>query len=102
MPLYIVRKFDNKILNIHPALLPKFGGKGMFGSHVHAAVKAAGETESGITIHYANEHYDEGNIVFQAKTELDLNDSVSDIAHKVLKLEHTFFPKIIEQEMLKQ
>ncbi len=102
MPDYIVQYFNNKILNIHPALLPKFGGKGMFGMNVHQAVKAAGETQSGITIHFANAHYDEGNIVFQAVTPLDDTDTTTDIAHKVLQLEHQFFPKIIEQVMTQE
>jgi phosphoribosylglycinamide formyltransferase-1 len=97
VPSYLVRAFPRKILNIHPALLPKYGGKGMYGSHVHSAVKDAGETESGMTIHFVNEHYDEGDIVFQASCALETNDSPADIARKVLVLEHEFYPKTIEK-----
>ena len=97
IPPYLVKHFEKKIVNIHPALLPKFGGKGMYGHHVHEAVKAAGETESGITIHFCNAHYDEGDIIFQAKTALSVDDSPKDIARKVLALEHEYFAKIVEQ-----
>lgn len=100
VPDYIIEKYYNKILNIHPALLPKFGGKGMFGMHVHEAVKAAGETQSGITIHYANERYDEGDYVLQAKVLLNASDSPADIACKVLEIEHFYFPKVIEHQMM--
>jgi phosphoribosylglycinamide formyltransferase-1 len=100
VPDYIIENYHNKILNIHPALLPKFGGKGMFGMNVHEAVKAAGETESGITIHYANERYDEGDYVLQVKVLLDASDSPSDIARKVLEVEHFYFPKVIAQQMM--
>ena len=96
-PGYLVKAFKGKIVNIHPALLPKYGGKGMYGHHVHEAVKAAGEKESGITIHLVNEHYDEGDIIFQTTCPLEPNDSAEDIARKVLALEHHHFPKIIEQ-----
>ena len=97
VPQYIISRFNKKIVNIHPALLPKFGGKGMFGSHVHEAVKAAEETETGITIHYCDEHYDEGSIIFQAKCPVSLDDSPQDIAQKVLALEHEHFAKVIER-----
>jgi len=97
VPAYLVRAFPRRILNIHPALLPKFGGKGMFGHHVHEAVKAAGEPESGPTIHWVNEHYDEGDIVFQARCPISPEDSPDDIARKVLELEHLYYPKVIEQ-----
>lgn len=97
VPKYIISRFNKKIVNIHPALLPKFGGKGMFGHHVHEAVKAAGETESGITIHYCNEHYDEGSVIFQAKCPVFPTDTPDDIAKRVLALEHENFAKIIEQ-----
>ncbi|VBB47418.1 Formyltetrahydrofolate-dependent phosphoribosylglycinamide formyltransferase [uncultured Paludibacter sp.] len=93
----IINAFPNKIINIHPALLPKYGGKGMYGHYVHEAVKAAGEKESGITIHYVNENYDEGNIIFQAKCAIDENDTPDDIAAKVHKLEYEYFPKVIEE-----
>jgi phosphoribosylglycinamide formyltransferase-1 len=84
------------MLNIHPALLPKFGGKGMYGMHVHEAVKEAREKESGMTIHFVNEKYDEGAIVFQAKTEIHPDDSPQDIADKVLVLEHQYYPKVVD------
>ena len=97
MPTYLVKQYMNKIVNIHPALLPKYGGKGMYGINVHRAVHAAQEKESGITIHYVNEKYDEGAVIFQTKCPIFLTDSPQDIAKKVLKLEHQFFPKVIEQ-----
>jgi phosphoribosylglycinamide formyltransferase-1 len=101
IPEQLVKVFSDKIFNIHPALLPKFGGQGMYGSNVHKAVKAAGETESGLTIHFVNEHYDEGKIIFQEKCQLEPTDSAEDIAAKVLKLEHKNYPKVVEQEVLK-
>lgn len=101
IPDNIVAHFTNRMLNIHPALLPKYGGKGMYGMNVHEAVKAAGETESGITIHYVNKKYDDGNIVFQAKTALANDDTALDIQRKVLALEHHWFPKVVEQELEK-
>jgi len=101
IPQYLVQNFDNRILNIHPALLPKYGGKGMYGMNVHRAVKEAKESESGITIHYVNEKYDEGAIIFQAKCTLEENDSAEEIAGKVLALEHLYFPRIIEKVILK-
>jgi phosphoribosylglycinamide formyltransferase 1 len=97
IPTYLVERFDKKIVNIHPALLPKFGGKGMHGSHVHEAVRAANETETGITIHFCNAAYDEGSIIFQARCSVLPEDSATDIARKVLQLEHDFFPKIIDK-----
>lgn len=97
VPDILVKHYPDKIINIHPALLPKFGGKGMYGNFVHQAVKDAGETESGITIHYINEHYDEGNVIFQAKCTITENDSPETIAQKVHQLEYEFYPKIIEQ-----
>lgn len=101
IPEPLVKVFSNRIFNIHPALLPKFGGQGMYGSNVHKAVKAAGETESGLTIHFVNEQYDEGKIIFQEKCSLEPTDSAEDIAAKVLKLEHKNYPKVVEQEVLK-
>ena len=95
-PKYLVEAYPNAIINIHPALLPKYGGKGMYGHHVHEAVKAANETESGITIHYVNENYDEGAPIFQAKCPLSTHDSPTDIAKKVLALEHHHLPRVIE------
>ena len=97
VPGYLVRAFPRRILNIHPALLPKFGGKGMYGHHVHEAVKASGETETGMTIHFVNEHYDEGDIVFQARCPVSKEDSPEDIARNVLALEHRYFPETIER-----
>jgi len=96
VPDVLIKSFPDKIINIHPALLPKYGGKGMYGDNVHKAVKAAGETESGITIHYVNEHYDEGNIILQAKCELTNEDTPETIAEKVHALEYEHFPKAIE------
>jgi phosphoribosylglycinamide formyltransferase 1 len=101
VPQYIISRFKKKIINIHPALLPKFGGKGMYGSHVHEAVKQAQETETGITIHYCNAHYDEGDIIFQAKTAVSPSDTPQDIARNVLALEHEHFPKVIEKVVLR-
>jgi phosphoribosylglycinamide formyltransferase 1 len=97
IPDTLVQAFPNKIVNIHPALLPKFGGKGMYGMHVHRAVKEAGETASGITIHYVNEHYDQGGVIFQAKTALNKQDTPEDIAKKVQALEALHFPATIEK-----
>ena len=102
IPSNIVASFNEKIVNIHPALLPKYGGKGMFGMNVHRAVKEAHETISGMTVHFVNENYDEGNIIFQASVELDSMDTAEDIAAKVLKLEHHHYPVIIEQVILDQ
>ena len=82
-------------MNIHPALLPKFGGKGMYGDNVHKAVVEAGEAESGITIHYVNENYDEGAIIFQAKCPVLKSDTYEDVAKKVHTLEYTHFPVVI-------
>ena len=96
IPEALVEAFPNKIINIHPALLPKYGGNGMYGMNVHQAVKAAGEKESGITIHYVNQHYDEGQIIFQATTALETSDTPEIIAKKVLALEHEHFAKVIE------
>ena len=93
----ILRAYPQRILNIHPALLPKFGGKGMYGHHVHEAVVAAGEKESGITIHYINEHYDEGQILFQATCPLTEEDTPDTVAAKVHALEYAYYPKVIEQ-----
>ena len=96
VPNNIIEAFPDKIVNIHPALLPKFGGKGMYGDNVHKAVVQAGESESGITIHYINENYDEGNIIFQAKCPVEKNDTYEDVAHKVHELEYKYFPEVIE------
>lgn len=100
VPDFIIEAFPNKIINIHPALLPKYGGKGMYGMNVHESVVANKEKESGITIHYVNENYDEGAIIFQAKVEVNSEDSAEDVAQKIHKLEYTHFPKIIEKVIL--
>ncbi len=96
MPEAIVHAFPGKIINIHPALLPGYGGKGMYGHHVHHAVIAAREKESGITIHYVNEHYDEGNIILQARCPVQPGDSPDDLASRIHKLEHFYYPRTIE------
>jgi len=95
IPEALISAYPDKIINIHPALLPKFGGKGMYGHHVHEAVVAAGETESGITIHYVNRNYDEGSIIFQAKCPVLPTDTPDLIAEKVHALEYEHFPKVI-------
>ncbi|SFB52595.1 phosphoribosylglycinamide formyltransferase-1 [Algoriphagus aquimarinus] len=96
IPVELTRAFPDRMVNIHPALLPKYGGKGMYGSFVHEAVKAAGDTETGITIHLVNENYDEGRIVFQASTPVTSEDTPDSIADKVHALEHKHFPEVIE------
>jgi phosphoribosylglycinamide formyltransferase-1 len=95
-PEQILNQFKNKVINIHPALLPKYGGKGMYGMHVHDAVVANKESESGITIHYVNENYDEGAVIFQARCKLGENDSAQDVASKIHSLEMEHFPKVVE------
>ncbi|MDR0546990.1 MAG: phosphoribosylglycinamide formyltransferase [Dysgonamonadaceae bacterium] len=97
IPGNLLQAYPNKILNIHPALLPKYGGKGMYGSHVHEAVVANRETESGITIHYVNENYDEGAVIFQARCAVLPSDSAEDVAAKVHELEYRWFPEVIEK-----
>ena len=96
IPKNLVKAFPNKIVNIHPALLPKYGGKGMYGMHVHRAVKANNESETGITIHYVNERYDEGKHIFQASCEVSPKDTAEIIAKKVLALEHANFAKVVD------
>ncbi len=95
VPEHIVCAFPNRILNIHPALLPKYGGKGMYGSHVHRAVIENKEKESGITIHYVNEKYDEGAILFQASVTIEEKDTPESLAKKIHQLEHKHFPEVI-------
>lgn len=92
----LIRAFPERMVNIHPALLPNYGGKGMYGSFVHEAVKAAGDTETGITIHLVNEYYDEGKIVFQASTKVTNEDTPDTIADKVHALEHRYYPEVID------
>ena len=95
-PEFILKEFPNKVINIHPALLPKYGGKGMYGGYVHEAVVANKETETGITIHYVNEHYDEGAIIFQTKCAITANDTAEDVAAKIHELEMANFPRVVE------
>lgn len=101
VPDDILKEYSNRIINIHPALLPKYGGKGMFGSHVHEAVVANKEKESGITIHYVNENYDEGEIIFQASCEVLPSDTPDDVAEKVHRLEYLHFPQVIASQLRK-
>ena len=97
VPQYLIDAYPGRIVNIHPALLPKFGGKGMYGMHVHEAVKQSGETETGITIHLIDGNYDKGCTVFQAKVAIDPSDSPDDIANKVHALEYKYYPEVIEK-----
>jgi phosphoribosylglycinamide formyltransferase 1 len=97
IPLYLVHEYDRRIINIHPALLPGYGGKGMYGHYVHQAVHEAGERESGITIHYVDDQYDEGDIIFQARVPIDPNDTPQDIERKVRELEMKNYPEVIER-----
>ena len=101
IPQNLINDFPNKIINIHPALLPKYGGKGMYGDKVHQAVVEAKEFESGITIHFVNEHYDEGKIIFQAKCEILPSDTFKDVAKKIHELEYNNFPKEINNLLKK-
>ena len=93
----LLEAYPERIVNIHPALLPKYGGKGMYGDNVHKAVVLAKEPESGITVHYVNEHYDEGNIIFQVKCDLHPDDTHDVVAQKVHALEYEYFPRVIEK-----
>lgn len=101
VPEYLLELFPHKIINIHPALLPKHGGKGMYGKKVHEAVLQAHEKETGITIHYVNEHFDEGEIIFQATCKVEPDDTVARVEEKVRKLELEYYPKTIEQLLMK-
>ena len=96
-PDKIITQFPDKIINIHPALLPKYGGKGMYGKHVHQAVLEHKEEETGITIHFVNEHYDEGRIIFQKNILISNCSSADEIANKVHELEQRYFPEVIDQ-----
>lgn len=97
VPEPLIREFEGRIVNIHPALLPKFGGKGMYGMRVHEAVLQSGESESGITIHFVNEHYDEGATIYQARVLIEDGDDAEQLAKKVQALEHEHFPRILEE-----
>lgn len=101
MPQTLIDAYPRRIVNIHPALLPKYGGKGMYGQYVHEAVLNAGEVESGITIHYVDEHYDSGDIIFQTACPILLGDKPGDIAQRIHHLEHAYYPKVIE-DLLKE
>ncbi len=101
IPTYLINAFEKRIVNIHPALLPAFGGKGMYGAHVHRAVVSSKAKMTGITVHYCNAHYDEGSIIFQAACKVFETDTPEDIAAKVLKLEHAYYGMTIERVILK-
>ena len=97
VPQKMIEEYRGRIVNIHPALLPHYGGKGMYGERVHSAVLEAGERESGITVHYVNEYYDSGDIIFQAKCPVMPGDTVDSLASRVHALEYEYYPKVIEQ-----
>jgi len=98
VPESFIARYGGRILNVHPSLLPAFGGKGMFGMHVHEAVRASGAQETGMTVHRVNGEYDRGEILFQARTAVEPGDTPETIAAKVLKLEHRFYPEVVERE----
>lgn len=100
IPKFLIKAYQNKIINIHPALLPKFGGKGMYGDRVHNAVIEAGEKESGITIHLVNEEYDKGEILFQTKCALTKTEAADSLAQKIHELEYEHFPRVIEEYVM--
>ena len=102
IPEALIKQFPNKIINIHPALLPSYGGKGMYGKHVHEAVIANHEKQSGITIHFVDEHYDNGDIIFQAACEVSPEDTPESLASKVHELEYAHFPRVIHEAIEKQ
>ncbi|MGJ1369245.1 phosphoribosylglycinamide formyltransferase [Sphingobacterium spiritivorum] len=101
VPENLLKAFPNKIINIHPALLPKFGGKGMYGDRVHKAILEAKESEHGITIHFVNEHFDEGEVIYQAKFKVESGDTLEIIKFKGQQLEHLHYPKVIENLLKK-
>ncbi|MEI5985419.1 MULTISPECIES: phosphoribosylglycinamide formyltransferase [Sphingobacterium] len=101
VPENLLKAFPNKIINIHPALLPKFGGKGMYGDRVHKAILDAGEEEHGITIHFVNEHFDEGEVIYQAKFRVEPGDTLEIIKFNGQQLEHLHYPKVIENLLKK-
>jgi phosphoribosylglycinamide formyltransferase-1 len=102
IPVSLIHQFPEKIINIHPALLPKYGGKGMYGANVHQAVIENNESESGITIHYVDEIYDHGKIIFQAKCEIEKGETIESLANKIHNLEHKHFPRVIAEVIQKQ
>ena len=97
IPFKLIAAYPDRIVNLHPALLPAYGGKGMYGRHVHEAVVAAGETETGISIHYVNEHYDEGRLIRQVRCAVLPADSAEDVAARVHRLEHQHYPEVVEE-----
>jgi phosphoribosylglycinamide formyltransferase-1 len=100
IPEYIIDEYQNKIINIHPALLPKYGGKGMYGINVHRSVLENKESKSGISIHFVNKNYDEGKIIFQASCKISLEDSVESLARKIHVLEHQHYSRVIEETII--
>ncbi len=100
IPAYLIRQFPERIINIHPALLPKYGGKGMYGSKVHEAVRASGDLQTGITIHLVNEHFDEGRVLFQHACDIGAHFTPEEIAHCVHELEYAHYPRVIEEWIL--
>ncbi len=96
IPPYLIEAYPQKIINIHPALLPKYGGKGMYGNNVHKAVLNNNEHTSGISIHYVNDHYDEGAVIFQKETTVEPSDNIETLAAKIHQLEYTYYPRVIE------
>jgi phosphoribosylglycinamide formyltransferase-1 len=101
VPQNVLQHYPKQIINIHPALLPKYGGKGMFGAKVHEAVIKNKDEYSGITIHYVNERYDEGDIIFQAKCKIDPNDTAESLAEKIHALEYEYYPRAIEEILVR-
>lgn len=97
IPVKLIEAYPKRIVNIHPALLPKFGGRGMYGQYVHEAVLQAGERESGITIHYVDEHYDNGDVIFQTACPILSGDTPESIAHRIHQLEHLHYPRVVEE-----
>lgn len=101
IPESLLKAYPNKIINLHPALLPKYGGKGMYGDNVHKAIMEAGDAESGITIHFVNEHFDEGEIIHQSRFHIEKNDDLEMIKFKGQQLEHLHYPRVIEHLLKK-
>ena len=101
VPEWLIENYTNKIINIHPSLLPKYGGKGMYGHNVHKSVLENSESESGITIHYVNKEYDKGQIIYQAKCRVDKEDTIETLSEKIHKLEYESLPKVVEELLTK-
>lgn len=100
VPPFLIERYRDRIVNIHPSLLPKYGGKGMYGANVHKAVVEAGETETGITIHFVSENYDEGRIIFQARTAVDPSDTPADVERKIHQLERQHYAQIVRDTLI--